>query len=128
MNGNIFLRTSVVFLTIGVSLGLYMGGSQHFEQAATHAHLNLVGGVWMFLAGLFYNHTAGRVSPKLIATHYVLAVVGVITFIPGLFGEIAGYKWALPLLMGGSMLTGLQILLFAILVFVGTGKTKTALM
>ncbi len=52
MNGNIFLRTSVVFLCIGITLGLYMGGTHDFTQMPTHAHLNLVGGVLMFLGGL----------------------------------------------------------------------------
>lgn len=125
MTGNLFLRTSVVFLTCGVILGLMMGGSQDFTQAPTHAHLNLVGGVWMFLAGLFYN-AHPQISPKLRTTHYILAVVGLLGFIVGLYAKLSGQHWGeLPLIIG-STITGISILLFAVLVFLGTGK-KAAL-
>ena len=121
MTGNLFLRTSVVFLSCGVVLGLIMGGSQNFTQAPTHAHLNLVGGVWMFLAGLFYN-SHPHISSKLRAAHYILAVIGILGFIPGLYGELSGAKWAMAPLMIGSLITGISILLFAVIVFLGTGK------
>jgi len=121
MTGNLFLRTSVVFLSIGVILGLVMGGSHDFTQAPTHAHLNLVGGVWMFLAGLYYNaHPA--TSKTLIGAHYVLAVVGLLGFIPGLYGKLSGQSWGELPLMIGSMIAGVSILLFAVIVFLGTGK------
>ena len=79
MNGNIFLRTSVVFLCIGIGLGLYMGGTHDFTQMPTHAHLNLVGGVLMFLAGLFYN-THPQLSRKVTLIHYAIAVIGLVIF------------------------------------------------
>lgn len=123
MVGNLFLRTSVVFLLIGVALGMYMGATETFTQAPTHAHINLVGGVWMFLAGLFYN-AHPHLSKKLTLSHYVLAVIGLLVFIPGIWGAQIQAKWFVPVIGIGSALTALQILFFAINVFIATGKPK----
>lgn len=121
MNGNIFLRTSVVFLCIGIGLGLYMGGTHDFIQMPTHAHLNLVGGVLMFLAGLFYN-SQPHLSRKMTLIHYALAVIGLAVFIPGIWGAQIQAAWAGPVAGIGSVLTAVQIVFFAVMVFIGTGK------
>jgi len=121
MNGNLFLRTSMVFLMAGIGLGMFMGMHEDFTQAPVHVHLNLVGGVWMFLAGLFYN-AHPHVSRKAVAAHYVLAVVGMPLFAIGLWGANIQAKWFLPFVMSGSTLSALGLLTFAVLVFIGTSK------
>jgi len=121
MNGNLFLRTSMVFLMAGIGLGMFMGMHEDFTQAPVHVHLNLVGGVWMFLAGLFYN-AHPHVSRKAMAAHYVLAVVGMPLFAIGLWGANIQAKWFLPFVMSGSTLSALGLLTFAVLVFIGTSK------
>ncbi|MGN6207153.1 hypothetical protein [Asticcacaulis sp.] len=125
MTGNIFLRTSVVFLCIGIVLGVYMGATENFTQMPTHAHINLVAGVWMFLAGLFYNAHPG-LSRKAIAFHYWLALVGLLLFIPGIWGAQTQASWYKPVVGIGSIVTAAQIVFFAVMVFQGTGK-KSAL-
>ena len=124
MIGNLFLRTSVVFLCCGVALGVYMGSTETFTQMPTHAHINLVGGVWMFLAGLFYN-AHPKLSSKLTLSHYVLAVVGFVVFIPGIWGAQIQAPWFGPVVGIGSILTAAQILFFAVNVFLATGKSKS---
>ncbi|EGF93022.1 tonB-dependent receptor [Asticcacaulis biprosthecium C19] len=124
MNGNVFLRTSAVFLCIGIGIGVYMGATHDFVQAPTHAHLNLVGGVWMFLAGLFYN-AHPQVSKRLTTIHYALSVLGLALFIPGVYGAQIQAPWYEPVVGIGSVLTAAQILMFTVLIFLATGK-KTA--
>ena len=121
MTGNLFLRTSVVFLCIGIMLGMYMGGTHDFTQMPTHAHLNLVGGVWLFLAGLFYN-SHPELSRRAILIHYALAVIGLLIFIPGIWGAQIRAAWAEPVVGIGSVLTALQIVFFAVMVFIGTNR------
>ena len=121
MTGNVFLRTSVIFLTCGVVLGVKMGMAEDFVQAPTHAHLNLVGGVWMFLAGLFYNANA-QISGRLIGVHYVLTLVGMIGFGIGLYGKLAGAAWGEVPLIAGSSLSALGLIMFAVIVWMGTGR------
>jgi hypothetical protein len=48
----LFLRVAVVFAITGMALGIYMGAAQDFALSPVHAHINLVGWVSMFLAGL----------------------------------------------------------------------------
>ena len=121
MTGNVFLRTSVIFLTCGVVLGVKMGMAEDFVQAPTHAHLNLVGGVWMFLAGLFYNANA-QISGRLIGVHYVLTLVGMMGFGIGLYGKLAGAAWGEVPLIAGSSLSALGLIMFAVIVWMGTGR------
>ena len=52
--GNNFLRIAVVYLLIGVTVGLSMAKGHDHTLAAVHAHINLLGWVSMFLFGLFY--------------------------------------------------------------------------
>lgn len=121
MNGNLFMRTSVLFLMAGLALGMFMGSHEDFTQVPVHVHLNLVGGVWMFLAGLFYN-AHPHISRKAMAAHYGLAVIGMPLFAAGLWGAAIQAKWFLPFVIAGSSLSTLALVIFAVLVFVGTGK------
>lgn len=122
MNGNIFLRTGILLILIGAGFGIFMGISQDHIQAPTHAHLNLVGGVWMFLAGLFYN-AHPQISRKWTMSHYALTVIGLLFFIPGIYAAQIQAPWTRPTVEIGSMLTLAQFVLFAFLVFKGTGKS-----
>ena len=123
MNRTIFLRTSVIAFVISMGFGAYMGGTHDFTYAPVHGHLNLIGGVLMFLAGLFYNSHPG-LPPKLIATHYVIALLGLLLIIPGIYGSIATAPWAAPVVGLGSVVTIVSALFFAFMVYKGTGKAK----
>ena len=54
MIGTLMMCVSVVILLIGMLAGIAMGIEQDFMLAPAHAHLNLVGGVLLFLFGLYY--------------------------------------------------------------------------
>jgi hypothetical protein len=54
MIGSLMMCLSVVILLIGMLAGVAMGIEQNFTLAPAHAHLNLIGGVLLFLFGLFY--------------------------------------------------------------------------
>ncbi len=123
MHGNIFLRTSVIAFVLSMGFGAYMGGTHDFTYAPVHGHLNLIGGVLMFLAGLFYN-SYPSLSPKLILVHYCIALVGLLLIIPGIYGSIAVAPWAAPVVGLGSVVTIISALFFAFMVFKATGKTK----
>lgn len=47
-------RLAVVYLVVGMSMGMYMGMKQDFLLAPVHAHVNLLGFVVLALAGLIF--------------------------------------------------------------------------
>ena len=51
MIGSLMICTSAVILLVGMLAGIAMGIEQNFVLAPAHAHLNLVGGVLLFLFG-----------------------------------------------------------------------------
>ena len=64
MIGSLMMCVSVVILLFGMVAGIAMGIEQDFALAPAHAHLNLVGGILLFVFGLYYKlvPTAGKSS------------------------------------------------------------------
>ena len=64
MIGSLMMCVSVVILLAGMLAGIVMGAQQNFLLAPAHAHLNLIGGVLLFLFGLYYRvvPAAGRMT------------------------------------------------------------------
>src|ERR1700761_9579455 len=54
MIGSLMMCVSVVVLFGGMVLGIAMGISEDFSLQPAHAHLNLLGGILLFLFGLYY--------------------------------------------------------------------------
>ena len=116
MAGQLFLRTGGVLLLAGIVMGMAMGMRHDFTYAPVHAHLNLVGGVLMMVAGLFYNSRpdlAGRTS----TAHYVAHALGAVLLPAGIYGSIAGTAWAGPVVGAGSVLTLAAAVLFVVNLF-----------
>ena len=44
-----FIKSSIIYIVLGMALGIYMAASQDHSQMPTHAHLNLLGWVTMAL-------------------------------------------------------------------------------
>jgi hypothetical protein len=125
MNGNIFLRTGVLVLALGMGVGIYMGAKEDFTFAPAHAHLNLAGGVLMCIAGLFYN-SRPALSGKLTTIHYIIQLVGAVLLAAGIAGAQVRAPWFPPVVGAGSVLTLLAMLFFVFMVFKGTVKNATA--
>ncbi|WP_166636777.1 hypothetical protein [Cognatilysobacter terrigena] len=125
MKGMLFLRTGVVLLLVGIVMGMVMGGRHDFTYAPVHAHLNLVGGVLMMVAGLFYN-ARPDLAGRLVTAHYVSHALGGVLLPIGIYGSIAGTAWAGPVVGSGSVLALLALLLFAINLFRRAPASVTA--
>jgi hypothetical protein len=117
MIGTLMMCVSVVILLIGMLAGIAMGIEQDFMLAPAHAHLNLVGGVLLFLFGLYYRLVPAAGSSILARVQGWLHIVGAILFPAGV---------ALVLLKGpslvaapivGSLIVTVAMALFAVIVF-----------
>jgi hypothetical protein len=114
MIGSLMMCVSVVVLLVGMLAGIAMGILQNFTLAPAHAHLNLIGGVLLFLFGLYY-----RLIPAAGATllakvqgwlHIILFPAGVaLVLLKGPSFEAAPITGALAMVC--------SMTLFAIIVF-----------
>lgn len=116
MNGDAFLRASVVLLLVGVVIGMYMGMTHNFIASPAPAHLNLAGGVLMFLAGLFYT-SRQDIPARSVAAHYVLHLLGGVLLPAGIYGTVTQQGWGGLVVGAGSLLTLLAMLVFTRNVF-----------
>src|ERR1700759_4714432 len=80
MIGSLMMCVSVVVLSIGMLAGIAMGITQNFVLAPAHAHLNLVGGVLLFLFGLYYRLVPAAGSTALAQGQGSLHIAGGLLF------------------------------------------------
>src|SRR5271169_3147551 len=83
MIGSLMIRVSVVILLAGMLAGIVMGIQQDFRLAAAHAHFNLVGGVLLFLFGLYYKLFPAAGNSGLAKLQGWLHIAGAILFPAG---------------------------------------------
>ena len=120
-----FFIAGIVFVLLGMVLGMWMGMNEDFTYAPVHAHLNLVGWATMFLFGLYYrgNPPAERgIWPNI---QFWCAVLGLILLAPGIWSaQTQGpLSW---LTIPGSVLSFAAMVIFLIVVLRSAGKARPA--
>ena len=120
--GNWFLRIAVLYIIVGVALGIYMGGSGDHSLHPVHAHLNLLGWVALSLFGLFYRAVPAAAESTLAKVHFWI-------YVPAHFVQMVlltllyrGNGAVEPALGMFSILVGVAFVCFAIVVWRNTGK------
>jgi hypothetical protein len=117
MIGSLMMCVSVVVLLAGMLAGIVMGIQQNFLLAPAHAHLNLVGGVLLFLFGLYYRLVPAAGSTTLAKLQGWLHIAGGILFPAGVAMVLlkgASFE-AAPI--AGSLIVVAAMLPFAVIVF-----------
>jgi hypothetical protein len=116
MIASLLLRMSVVLAVIGMLLGIGMGMKQDFQLAPAHAHLNLLGFVALFLAGLYYQAVPKAADTLLAAVHTWIAVIGAVLFPIGIGAVLLGGPNYELFTIVGSLIVLIGMLLFALIV------------
>lgn len=114
---NWFLRIAVLYLIGGISLGLYMAASGDHVMHPVHAHFNLLGFVLMTLFGLFYRAVPAAAGTKLAKAHFWIYVPAHFVQMVSLFLFYRGNAAIEPVLAISSMVVGVAILCFAVVVW-----------
>lgn len=70
------LRIAVAYWVIGVGWGIFMGLTENFQDAAVHAHINLLGWVSLGLCGLVYAKAPHLAATRLAHAHFWLHNLG----------------------------------------------------
>ncbi len=117
MASPLLLRGSVLLLLVGLGLGIAMGIAQDFTLAPAHAHLNLVGFVLPFAAGLYYRLVPEAGATRLAGFQAVAALTGGIVLPLGIGIVVTvGPHWeAIPIV--GSLIVLAAWISFAVIVF-----------
>jgi uncharacterized membrane protein len=117
MIGSLMMRVSVILLLIGLIGGIAMGMQQDFALAPAHAHLNLVGGVLLFLFGLYYRLVPEAGASGLAKWQGWLHIIGSIVFPLGVAIVITKGEALVAVPILGSLVVLAAVALFAVVVF-----------
>jgi len=108
------LRFAVVYLMLGVGMGVAMGVTHRFEYAPVHAHVNLLGWVSLGLFALIKHWLPQAAMTRLARWHFWLHNTGVPVFMVSLLLLRGGVEGAETFVRLGGAVTFLGLVLFAI--------------
>ena len=120
---NLFFRTAVVFLIVGIGIGLQMSISQNHNTIGAHAHINLLGWVTSALFGGYYALNPAKAERRLALIHYGVYTVGVIIMGISLYLLLQGNTAMEPIVAVSSLITFASVLIFAWTVFMPSDTT-----
>ena len=117
MIGSLMMCTGAVILLVGMLAGIAMGVQQDFTLAPAHAHLNLVGGVLLFLFGLYFRLVPAAGNSPLAKLQGWLHIAAAILFPAGVaIVVLKGTSFiAAPII--GSLIAVAAVALFTVIVF-----------
>src|SRR6478672_7999318 len=108
---------STLVLLGGMLAGIMMGVEQNFTLAPAHAHLNLVGGVLLFLFGLYYRLIPAAGQSTLAKVQGWLHMIGAILFPAGIAVVLLKGTTFLFAPVLGSLIVAAATALFVVIVF-----------
>jgi hypothetical protein len=120
--GIIWLKLAVLYLMIGVALGIIMGASENFTLRSVHAHINLLGWATMALAGLIYSVFPQAGQSRLAKVHFWLHNIALPVLLVSLTFLMLGNKQVVPLLGGAEIIAAIGIIVFAANIFLNLKK------
>lgn len=117
MISSLMMCSSAVLLLIGMLAGIAMGIREDFTLAPAHAHLNLIGGVLLFLFGLYYRVVPAAGKTRLATVQGWLHMIGAVVFPIGIaLVQLKGTGFVIAPVLG-SLIVITAVALFAVLVF-----------
>lgn len=111
--GIIWIKLAVLYLILGISLGIAMGASQNFTLRPVHAHVNLLGWTTMALAGLIYSVFPQAGASRLARVHFWLLNLALPVMMGALSMLLLGHVAVAPVLAIAEITGALAIVAFA---------------
>lgn len=116
MIGSIMMCASVALFLVGMLAGVVMGIAHDFTLGPAHAHLNLVGGVMLFLFGLYYRVVPAAGSTRLATVQGWLHMTGAVLFPVGIALSITQGPAYMPVPVVGALIVTAAVVLFGVIV------------
>lgn len=113
----LYFRTAIIFLIVGISMGLNMAISQDHSAIGAHAHANLLGWVTMAIFGGYHALNPAKAERRIAMIQYIIYTVGVALLIPALYLMLTGNPSLEPVVAVASLIAFAGVLLFAVIIF-----------
>jgi hypothetical protein len=117
MIGSLMMRVSAVVLLVGMLAGIVMGIREDFTLAPAHAHLNLIGGVLLFVFGLYYRVVPAAGTAALAKVQGWLHIIGAVLFPAGVALVLVKGPSLVAAPIVGALIVTAAMALFAVIVF-----------
>jgi len=112
-----YFRTAILFLIVGIAIGIHMSISQNHNVIGAHAHINLLGWVTSALFGGYYALNPAKAAGRLAMIQYVVYTLGAAVMGASLYLLLSGNAGAEPAVAISSIVTFAGVLIFAWIVW-----------
>lgn len=109
-----FIKIAVLYLALGVAMGVVMGMMHVFTFMPVHAHLNLLGWASLALVGLVYHAYPQAAETRLATIHFWLHNVGLPPLMISLALMLAGNAAFEPVVGISSLVVAAGIMVFVV--------------
>jgi hypothetical protein len=111
------IKLAVVYLVIGMTLGIGMGMTHNFLFRSVHAHVNLLGWASLALAALVFHVFPETARTRLATAWFWLYNLSLPVGMAAIALVLCGHKWAAPALIVSQIGIWVAGLMFATNVF-----------
>lgn len=120
---HLYFRTAIVFLIVGLCMGLKMGISGDHSIIGAHAHANLLGWVTMAIFGGYHALNPEKAERRIATLQYGVYTFGVALMVPALYLMLSGNAALEPVVGIASLITFAGVLMFAYIIFSSSSAT-----
>lgn len=110
-------RLAVLFILVGMTMGIVMAASGNHAIMPAHAHLNLLGWVSLFLFGIYYERRPALDASRLALIQVWVWSLGTVVLTIAVAAIHLGYPSADPFAGLASLIVIAAMLLFGYFVF-----------
>lgn len=111
--GIVWIKLAVIYLIVGIAMGIGMGATEDFTLRPVHAHINLIGWATLALAGLIYSIFPQAAQSRLARIHFWLYNIGTPVMLLALTAFLLDHKQILPVMVIAEFMVAAAILAFA---------------
>ena len=120
------IRIGIIYLIVGMGLGVYMGAAKDFSMHPVHAHINLLGWTLLGISGLIFHVFPHLEQSVLAKVYFWLYNVSVPLTLVSLFLFLGGNTAIDPVLGLGSVLITVSAACLAWLIWTKLPGSKSA--
>lgn len=120
-----WFRLAVLYLLVGVGLGIAIGASGNFTLRSVHSHISLLGWTTLALAGLIYRVFPEAGASWLARVHFWLYNLALPPMMLSLAALLLGDTRAVPILVGSQIVASAGLLAFVANVLLNATQAST---